>query len=63
MEDNTPEWSVKKILSHHRVGRESMNEGDREIDATWQPRRNFLSLQAYDMHEKEPKKQKTNRAL
>ena len=45
-DDGTEEWVVEKILAHRNVGRGRQYltqwKGTREIDATWQPRRDFM---------------------
>ena len=47
MEDGSEEWIVDKILAHRRVGKGvqylTVYAGYRDIDATWQPRRDFMN--------------------
>ena len=44
--DGSDEWQVEKILAHRNVGRGrqylTVWKGERDIDATWEPRRNFM---------------------
>ena len=46
MADGSQEFVVSKILGHRQVGRGrqylTVYEGERDIDATWQPRTNFM---------------------
>ena len=44
--DGSDEWQVDKILAHRNVGRGrqylTVWKGERDIDATWEPRRNYM---------------------
>lgn len=46
MVNGQQEWQVAKILAHRNVGRGrqylTVWQGERDIDATWQPRRDFM---------------------
>lgn len=46
MDDGQEEYIVDRILAHQRRGRSlfylTMYRGESELDASWQPRRNFM---------------------